>query len=174
MIYDDHVRDVVKTAFLYDPGTGTLEWVDRGSRRRRDLRAGYIRKDGYIDVELTIDGRRVRTKAHIVGWLLYYGEWPAGVIDHINGCRSDNRICNLRDVSHGVNSENRAIASASNASGLLGVVTLPDGMGYRALISTEGVEIHLGVFNTPKEAHAAYRGAKCVLHRGFVPSRYEA
>lgn len=152
----------------YDPETGSIAWRVRGASRRLSKVAGNARKDGYIDLDITVDGVRIRPKAHRIAWLLHYGQWPEGVIDHINGVRNDNRIANLRDVTHKVNMENRSPIAPCNKTNLLGVVTLPDGRGFRSLISTDGKEIHLGVFDTAAEAHAAYLGAKKVLHTGFV------
>jgi hypothetical protein len=65
--------------------------------------AGYVDGQGYISVGYK--GKILA--AHRLAWILYYGEWPKFEIDHINRNRSDNRIENLRDVSHGKNMLNR-------------------------------------------------------------------
>lgn len=45
---------------------------------------------------------------HRIIWAMYHGVDPMGyVIDHINGDRYDNRICNLRAVSQSINNLNR-------------------------------------------------------------------
>jgi len=46
--------------------------------------------------------------AHRVAWLYVNGEWPVNQIDHINGIKSDNRIENLRQVTHQQNQFNKA------------------------------------------------------------------
>lgn len=48
--------------------------------------------------------------AHRVVWYLHHGYWPEN-IDHINGIRTDNRICNLREVTHEENCQNRQHAT---------------------------------------------------------------
>jgi hypothetical protein len=44
---------------------------------------------------------------HRLAWLLHYGDWPTGVIDHIDGDKGNNSISNLRDASYSTNSVNR-------------------------------------------------------------------
>lgn len=46
-------------------------------------------------------------KFHRIAWLLAHGKPPAHEIDHINGVKSDNRLCNLRDVPHRENQMNQ-------------------------------------------------------------------
>lgn len=57
---------------------------------------------------------------HRVAWILATGKEPTGVIDHINGVRSDNRLINLRDVSLSENSANHGKYCTSPA-GITGV-----------------------------------------------------
>lgn len=103
--------------------------------------------------------------AHRLAWLYVYGEWPNGDIDHIDGDRLNNRIANLRDVSRRVNLENQRRPKACNKSGFLGVKTFRD-QRFQARIQVRGVQLHLGTFDTPHEAHAAYVAAKRNLHQG--------
>jgi hypothetical protein len=51
---------------------------------------------------------------------MFYGAWPEGEIDHINGNRADNRIGNLRDITADVNRRNMKLSKAS-ATGVSGV-----------------------------------------------------
>lgn len=165
---DAAVERAITESFLYDSETGVVRWASYGVRRRPSGQAGYVRKDGYIDLHLTVGGKNKRFKAHNVAWFLHYGSWPTRVLDHINRLKSDNRISNLRDVGAKTNSENIPLRRPASG-GFVGTVQLKDGR-YKSLISSDGKEFYLGVFATPQEAHAAYLGAKRILHKGFVPA----
>lgn len=92
--------------FWYDPQHGDLIWkVERRSRKVKGTEAGHLNANGYIQVKL---GEKLY-RAHRIAWELYHGkEIPEGmVIDHINGDRSDNRIYNLRCVTHSENAQNQ-------------------------------------------------------------------
>lgn len=144
----------------YDPETGSLTWkVSRGGVRA-GAPAGCVNSRGYVYVR--VDG--THELAHRVAWLLHTGLWPRQDIDHVNGSRADNRICNLRDCSHKLNVQNQRSARSHSAMGLLGVS--PKGRRFRATICSEGRQRHLGTFATPEEAHQAYLTAKRQLHAG--------
>lgn len=48
-----------------------------------------------------------------MAWLLGTGAWPKHYIDHINGDPADNRLTNLRDVTHQVNMRNQKMRSST-------------------------------------------------------------
>jgi hypothetical protein len=78
--------------FVCDPDTGQLY-----------KKVGHKNHEGYVYVY--VDGKQYF--AHRIIWKLETGREPEGVIDHINGETSDNRIENLRDVTHTENMRNR-------------------------------------------------------------------
>lgn len=95
--------------------------------------------------------------AHRVIFAMAHGEWPEDQIDHINGDRSDNRIENLRAVSHAENQRNRQRPS-TNTSGVVGV-TLVERDRWQAQITHEGRLIFLGYFSDFSEACSARTAA---------------
>lgn len=95
---------------------------------------------------------------------------PKGsMVDHINGDPLDNRRTNLRIVDARGNAHNQRKAHRNSKTGFLGVDHLPSkypNRPYRAQIKVGGKKLHLGQFETPEAAHAAYVEAKRVLHEG--------
>ena len=102
---------------------------------------------------------------HRVAWILATGAEPNGVIDHINGNRTDNRRGNLRDVTHSQNSANHGIFATSQA-GITGI-------SYRASLNRWVVGFTRNGKPTPKrwfrtkEDAVAYR-----LSMGNLPRDY--
>ena len=82
-------------------------------------------KDGYIRVR-----RGGRTcLLHRLVWEHFNGPVPGGqVLDHINGCRTDNRLSNLRVVTRHLNNANMC-RRKDNTSGLTGVEYTASGHG---------------------------------------------
>lgn len=143
----------------YDPQTGIMRWrVNKGAVRAGQI-AGNVTR-GYF--QLMVDGHP--TFLHRFIWLYVYGKWPDGNIDHIDGNRSNNRLCNLRDVSQAMNIQNERKPRSNNKSGFLGV-KLNRGL-WKAEISINGKTKFLGRFKTPEEAHQVYVEAKRKFHPG--------
>ena len=156
--------ETVQKHLGYNPETGEVWWKTK--RKGRNLKPGRIDADGYL--EILIEG--YRHKAHRFIWLLTYGKFPDGIIDHINGDRLDNCIKNLRDVNRSQNSQNMRGAHKDSETGLLGVSKSRIKGKYRSRIHVEGKEMSLGHFDTPEEAHAAYLAAKKKYHIDQVTS----
>lgn len=153
--------------FSYDPVTGELRWKVQRGRVKVGERAGANDAKGYLIVRAY---DRIY-KVHRVIWLITNGQWPTGEIDHINGVKNDNRIVNLRDVSHAVNNQNQHRAMRSNKScGLLGVTfdrsTPRVVRRWIAKITVNGKAYHIGRYDTPEEAHAAYLRKKASVLAG--------
>jgi hypothetical protein len=146
----------------YSPDTGEFFW--RGNLKgsaRIGGRAGSFNHSGYRRV--CIDGRDLML--HRVAWAMTYGRWPGSMIDHLNGNRADNRIENLREADAGMNMQNRRRAAVHNQTGILGAHKTQSGR-FRAKITLNGLQMIVGTFDTPEEAHSAYLEAKRQLHPG--------
>lgn len=135
----------------YDPETGVFVWLvsKRGPIKAGD-RAGTIGAGGYRYVK--IEQRKYR--AGRLAWAMHYGEQPAEEIDHRNGIRDDDRICNLRPATRAQNAE--------NVKGR-GVRFEPDRGKWLARICVDRQQINLGRFDTEAEAVAAVTAAKLIL-----------
>ena len=103
----------------YDRETGFFYWKENtGLKVVPRALAGRKSLDGHEYSTITIDDTQYR--AHRLAWYYVNGEWPNGVIDHINHNKVDNRIENLRDVDPVDNSRNQPLRKDSK-SGCLGV-----------------------------------------------------
>lgn len=161
----------------YDPETGTLRWKERERMffptDMHWLSWNAQNAGGEAFTSVTNNGYRTGAifhrnyLAHRVIWLLCYGKWPTGEIDHINGDRSDNRLVNLRDVTAAVNSLNKCILS-NNTSGVVGVMLFKATGRWQAQIKKGGIKIHLGYFKDFEDAVNARRTAEMKL--GFHPN----
>ncbi|MGQ2942919.1 MAG: HNH endonuclease signature motif containing protein [Blastomonas fulva] len=89
-----------------------------------------------------------------MAWLLFYGDWPTAQVDHIDGDRANNRICNLRDATHSDNCRNAGL-SKRNKSGRIGVHFDHTRQRWVAGTKIMGKPIRLGRFATFEEACAA-------------------
>ena len=70
-----------------------------GSYPGRQLKE-RVNKDGYIKFVLYKDSIRSTVFAHRIVYTSFHGEIPANYeIDHLNGLKNDNRLCNLEAVS---------------------------------------------------------------------------
>ncbi len=151
----------VREVLDYDPETGNLIWrVRTGYRIKAGDIAGCKNNRGYVLIHTAGKNR----PAHRLVWLHVYGEWPDGVIDHINGNKGDNRIAHLRVVAYAANAQNQREPSKSNKCGWLGVYKR--NKRWAAVVRLSGVSHYLGRFDTPEAAHAAYIEAKRRLHKG--------
>ena len=113
---------------LFDYRDGMLFWrVDRSSGVKAGDRAGCLHKKcGYRRICIK---KRIFEEHRII-YLWHHGYWTENQVDHINRCRDDNRIENLREVSHSCNVRNTGIA-INNKSGVTGVSFERNGSRWR-------------------------------------------
>jgi hypothetical protein len=150
----------LKELLHYNPDTGIFtNLTKRGSAVKIGGVAGY-NCNGYIYIQIDYE----RYGAHRLAWLYVYGEFSKKFIDHINEIRVDNRIINLRLVTHQENSHNVSSPHIDNCSGYRGVSWHKGAKKWQVRIAINGRQKHLGVFNTVEQASEAYLVAKKELH----------
>ncbi len=173
--------EVLRQFLRYDDETGILYWRERGAdgmvacfrysaermartwnSRHAGRPAGHVNRQGYVKVLL----QGQIHSAHRIVLAMKHGAWPEGEVDHINGDKADNRISNLRVVTHQQNARNRPLRR-DNMSGVSGVGLFRG--KWRASIKGDSNEpIFLGEFDTLEDAAEARRSAESAL--GYHPN----
>lgn len=86
---------------------------------------------------------------------ILYGHLPEAVLDHIDGCKSNNTKNNLRDVTQSKNMRN-ARRRSTNTSGITGVHFSKLKKKWIAQsVTQEGKHVHVGIYPDREEAEAA-------------------
>lgn len=153
----------VRELFSYDPLTGLLVRKIAVPRAPVGSVAGTLNKWGRLICRVDYKIYYV----HRIIWLIYYGESPPELIDHINGQVADNRICNLRLASPLENSWNRSF-QRNNKTRIKGAHYSRIERKWKSSIKANGENIHLGYFLTKEAAGAAYAAAAAEYHGEFA------
>ena len=151
MITQDYLHEI----FHYDPENGLFSRKKRtGPTTNVGDIVGTDKGNGYL--MMCIKSRLYLS--HRIAWFYVYGEMPPLNIDHINGNRSDNRICNLRLANQSQNTANSKLSKANN-SGFKGVTWRKDIKKWGSQLTFNYKHISLGCFETKEEAAEAYKKA---------------
>jgi len=147
---NDINKDAIEQAFEYKDGE--LLWkYSKGNAKKGSL-AGGLDNQGYARVAFN----KSRYKVHRIVWVLHFGDIPEGLeIDHINRNRSDNRIENLRLVTHSQNNFNTRAK---------GYTWDKKSKKWKASIQLDRKRKELGRFTNKKDARQAYLDAKKIIH----------
>ena len=158
------IPDEIKEYLSYDSSTGELTWLQKSACNINigDV-AGSIGGNGYTQVKF----KYRKYSAHRVAWFLYTGKQPPDFIDHKNGNKSDNTWDNLREATCSQNQQNKG-KPCTNISGYKGVSWYKKSNKWKAYITLDSKQYHLGLFGTPEEAYKAYCVAADKLHKQFA------
>lgn len=142
------------------PASAAKEWNERYAGEE-----AFVTKNNSGYLEGRIDGHTYL--AHRVAWACYYGTWPKGQIDHINGVTTDNSIANLRNADPTINARNASLRK-DNKSGAPGVSWCEATGVWRVQIGGTNNREHIGSFKSFEEAVIARRQAEKRL--GYHPN----
>lgn len=152
----------LKSLLSYDAFAGLFTWrVDRGKIKAGTV-AGTLDPNGYIIIY--VNGKNYR--AHRLAWLYLHGNEPKQFIDHINGIKSDNRICNLREATKSQNGMNTG-PKKNNTSGFKGVSLCKQTGKWQSIITLDGKATRLGRFSKKEDAVKAYNTYAKQIHGEF-------
>lgn len=149
----------------YQPETGVFTWLSHAGGVLRGAVAGNRNSLGYM--VLGLKGKKYRQ--HRLAWLYVHGVWPIGTLDHLDADRANNRIANLRCVSHAYNMQNVKVATVRSKTGVRGVYWSERLSGYMASIKCDGKKKRRGPFKTIEDGRVAYVNLKLLYHDGYVP-----
>ncbi|ECY5873973.1 Pathogenesis-related transcriptional factor and ERF protein [Salmonella enterica] len=153
----------LKRLLKYNPDTGVFYWLESRGGVHAGCIAGSPDTNGYVQI-------RINTVAYLAHRLaLFYtnGIWPSEQVDHINGVKNDNRICNLRNASPVENMRNTRL-SRNNTSGIKGVCWHKGDKKWHAKCRTKGEARHLGCFTDIGDAERAVREFREATHGEFA------
>ncbi len=163
--------DVLRQLLRYEPDTGKLYWLPRGlewfcdaKSPERIANSWNTRHSGGLAFKRQTKGYfsgtllRQKLLAHRVIFAHHHGKWPE-YIDHADGNPSNNRIENLRDVSHQKNMQNMPV-SIRNKSGIMGVGWRKNEQKWAARITVDGRRHSLGYYHDKNEAIVARKNAE--------------
>jgi hypothetical protein len=169
-------KKYLNECFNYETDTGHLFWkvrpihhfnTSRGMNIANSMysykKAGALSPDGYIYLKIA----GVCYLAHRIIWCMINGEFPPDQVDHIDHCRSNNHIENLRLATNQENHRNRSISS-NNKSGTTGVTWHKRDRSWRAQIQIDGKSTTLGTFKDKSEAIKVREAAN--IKYGYHPN----
>jgi hypothetical protein len=147
MTREEKCQLAIEKGFTYNPDTGEIF----GMRGKTIIKT----HNGYIRMQITFNSKKFFLSGHQFAWYWVNRE-ICEQIDHINGLRNDNRICNLRNVTKQENQWNQTKAK--------GYYWHKRNNKWGAQIALNGNKIYLGMFEKEDDARQAYLDAKEKYH----------
>jgi hypothetical protein len=144
MTREEKCKLAIEMGYTYNPETGKIY-----SRFGREITGKF--NTGYIK----INNNKFELVGHQFAWY-WVNKEIVEQIDHINGIRDDNRICNLRSVTHQKNQWN-----ATKAKGYTWNKRVNK---WKSQITINNKKIYLGYYDDENDARQAYLKAKEQYH----------
>ena len=149
----------LKAQLHYCPDTGLFTRLKTGGGAKRGDIAGGPSSDGYTSISVC----GVRYRAARLAYLWMTGSHPSQDVDHVNRNRRDDRWCNLRPASRSQN-----CANTKARSGLKGACWVAAKGKWKAQIRVDGIQRHIGYFDSAEAAHQAYMVAAVAVHGQYA------
>ena len=153
MTREEKCKLAIEQGFTYDSETGIV--YSKYNRIINSICNG-VRNKGYINIQIYSNKNRYTLRAHQFAWYYIFKECVE-TIDHINGIKNDNRICNLRAITHQQNQWNQINSKGYRWNKI--------SKKWSSKIRVNKKDIYLGSYNTEQEARSAYLAAKEIYHK---------
>jgi hypothetical protein len=145
-------QEALRGLFDYEEGFLVRRTVGSNGKHKVGDVAGCLNQNGYYYVKIG----STEYKGHRLIWKWHHGTEPE-TLDHIDDDKSNNRIENLRPLTHRQNCS-KAAQERRKTSNPPGVWARRNGR-FTAMIQVDGKRRSLGTFDTPEQAHQAYMEA---------------
>jgi hypothetical protein len=146
-------QEELKKIVEYDPDTGIFTRDGRilGTKTAQGYLTATIKSKPYL--------------LHRLAFIFMNDKLPKGQCDHVNGTRTDNRWCNLREVTCQQNMFNKR-SNLNREENMKNVYWIPKLNRYRVKVKVNGETRHYGYFDKLEDAIHQAKEVQKVLH-GF-------
>ncbi len=148
---------------LFEYRDGVLYWrLQSCGQAKAGKRAGAVNGEGYLAVGIDY----CKYLVHRIVWAMH-GNASVALIDHINNCRTDNRIQNLRAGDATINTRNAKLRKDST-SGVKGVSWHKQSRRWVGQVWHQQKLYRAGYFDDKDECDAAVVQLRASLHGEFA------
>ena len=153
-------KDILNQMFDYK--NGQLLWKNWNNQNKRigNIAGSCSHNYRYWRVSLTFNGKNSHYYLHRLIWIWHYGNIPTGYeVDHIDLNKSNNKIENLRLITHYENKKKQKFP-VNNTSGMQGVYWYPNYNKWLVKIMEKNKPIHIGYYENKADAIKARKAAE--------------
>jgi len=153
--------DLINELFKYKEGL-LIRKIARGKKWKKNTQAGRLHPNGYRYVNIN----KINYLEHRIIFMMFHKYMP-NEIDHIDGNPNNNKIENLREVTHTQNSFNRKIRK-DNESGIKCVSWNKEKQKWVVRITVDGERKFLGAFDDLAIAKIIADTARLNYHKEYA------